>query len=252
MKQFFIAFLLFATVSAHAQNVAINATGSPADSSAILDVTANNKGILLPRLFLSSSTDAVAVPGPAPYLVVYNISVSTSNGLDGAGLYTNIGNALNPNWQRLGNSVPGPQGPAGTPGTVRTGSLSGFAGASIAGNSAVYVFVGPTVQVTITANQKIMLWGGVPLGLAAGSSTQLAYIGAGYQAMNPSGSPITNMAQSNFSISQLKAGRYTFPFAGIIQPGAGTYTIGCVVRNLGGVAITDNDYFNAIYMVVDN
>lgn len=254
MKQFFIAFLLFATLSTNAQNVAINATGAPADSSAILDVTANNKGILLPRLFLSSSTDAVAVPGPAPYLVVYNISVSTSNGLDGAGLYTNIGNALNPNWKRLGNSVPGPQGPQGpqgTPGTVKTGTIYGYAGASITGNSTVNVFVGPTVQVTLTANQKVMVWGAVPLGLATGLARQALYIGAGYQSTVP-GSAITNMAGNQFSISFVRGERSTFPFVGMVQPGAGTYNIGCVVTNIGPNPLTDNDYMNAVYMIVDN
>lgn len=248
MKKFFLILSVFATVSAKAQNVAINIDGTAADSSAILDISANNKGILLPRIFLTSSTDATAVPGPAPYLVVYNISVSSSNGLAGAGLYTNIGNALNPNWQRLGNSVPGPAGPAAT---VKTGVLLGYAGASIAANSTVYVFAGPTASVSITANQKILVWGSVPLGLAAGTVKQTAYIGAGYQS-TVAGSVISNMAGFNYSISELSENRGTYAFAGSIAPGAGTYNIGCVVRNLGAAAITNNDFVNGIYMIVDN
>ncbi|RYY48959.1 MAG: hypothetical protein EOO06_08510 [Chitinophagaceae bacterium] len=251
MKQIFLAVALIATLSAGAQNVAINADGSPADSSAILDVTAQNKGILLPRIFLTSNTDALAVPGPAPYLVVYNISVSTTNGLFGAGLYTNIGNALNPNWQRLGNSVPGPQGPAGTPATIKTGALMGSAITTIAPNSPVYVFSGPTAQVTVTANQKILLWGSIPMGLAAGSTRQFIIVGAGYQSTVP-GSQLINMAGGSYSISEIRGERSTFAFTGSIQPGAGTYNIGCIVRNMGALPITDNDYLNAVYMIVDN
>ena len=43
-----------------------------ADPSAILDVNATSKGVLLPRVALSSTTDATTIPSPAVGLLVYN------------------------------------------------------------------------------------------------------------------------------------------------------------------------------------
>ena len=257
MKKLCLAISLFATLSATAQNIGVNATGVAADTSAMLDVSSGSKGILLPRIALVSSTDAVSIKGPAQYLIVYNTSASNSNGLSGAGLYANTGTALLPTWQRVGTGATGqqgatgPQGPQGPSGIVTSRPISGYAGASIAPSSPVYVFVGPTAEVTLTANQRLLLWGEVPLGLATGSAPTIGYIGAGYQS-TVAGSIITNMAGGNFSIHSFKAGRNSYAFAGNVHPGAGTYTIGCIVKNLGITPITDNDYMNAIYMVVDN
>lgn len=43
------------------------------NSSAILDVTATNKGVLFPKVALKSNTDATTIPNPAKGLLIYNI-----------------------------------------------------------------------------------------------------------------------------------------------------------------------------------
>src|SRR2546422_9622383 len=45
-----LTFLCLAVGMAHSQGVAINTSGAPADTSAMLDVASNTKGILIPRM----------------------------------------------------------------------------------------------------------------------------------------------------------------------------------------------------------
>jgi hypothetical protein len=76
----------------NAQNVGINATGTPPDNSAMLDVDAaglpanNKKGLLIPRVALSSNTDVTTISSPANSLVVYNTNAGMTNG-NGVGFY---------------------------------------------------------------------------------------------------------------------------------------------------------------------
>src|ERR1700733_5707604 len=49
-QRLLLAILLLTASSMEAQNVAINNDGSPPDPSAILDISAKNKGILIPRI----------------------------------------------------------------------------------------------------------------------------------------------------------------------------------------------------------
>lgn len=75
-----------------AQNVGINASGVAPDNSAMLDVDVsslpnnNKKGLLIPRVALTSNTDVTTIPSPANSLVVYNTNASMTNG-NGAGFY---------------------------------------------------------------------------------------------------------------------------------------------------------------------
>ncbi len=78
-----LAMLLFVN-SARSQNVGIG-TVSP-DASARLDITASNKGLLIPRVALNGLNDATTVPLPANTLIVYN-----TNDAIGTGFYYNSG-----------------------------------------------------------------------------------------------------------------------------------------------------------------
>ncbi len=71
-----------------AQNIAINSTGTSAAASAMLDITASNKGVLIPRVTLSGTLDATTVPSPATGLMVYN-SAAAGSGITaiGTGFY---------------------------------------------------------------------------------------------------------------------------------------------------------------------
>lgn len=71
---------------AKAQNIGINTTGAPANASAMLDVDATNKGMLIPRVSLTSVTDVTTIATPANGLIVYNTNAAMTNG-NGVGLY---------------------------------------------------------------------------------------------------------------------------------------------------------------------
>ncbi len=86
MKRFIIIILLFFfpsyfsllpfganfNVTLFAQVVSVNTTGAAGDNSAILDVDATNKGLLIPRVSLTSATDITTIPAPATSLLIYN------------------------------------------------------------------------------------------------------------------------------------------------------------------------------------
>jgi hypothetical protein len=59
-----------------AQNVTINSTGASGDASAMLDVDADNKGMLIPRVGLVSATDVTTIASPAISLLIYNTSTA--------------------------------------------------------------------------------------------------------------------------------------------------------------------------------
>ena len=74
--------LLFATalilcIQSLAQSVGINDDGSTPNNSAMLDVKASNKGLLIPQIALMGVTDVTAIPNPALSLLVYNTSSGT-------------------------------------------------------------------------------------------------------------------------------------------------------------------------------
>ncbi|MCX6317160.1 MAG: prolyl oligopeptidase family serine peptidase [Bacteroidetes bacterium] len=86
MKSIHLLFSFFLmSLMTNAQSVAINATGSPADSSAILDISSPNKGVLLPRVQLLSLTDTVTIRKPALSLLVFNTNKQLPKG---AGYYS--------------------------------------------------------------------------------------------------------------------------------------------------------------------
>jgi hypothetical protein len=70
-----IAFLISTTT--FAQNVGINGTGAAPNSSAMLDVNASTKGVLIPQVALTSITDATTITsGNVNSLLVYNTATA--------------------------------------------------------------------------------------------------------------------------------------------------------------------------------
>jgi hypothetical protein len=95
LKLFFIVFVIFGTNIIYGQNegVSINTTNALPDQSAILDVSATNKGVLIPRVNIQNLTDASApVNNPQISLLVYNTNITT-----GIGFYYWTGNE----WKKL-------------------------------------------------------------------------------------------------------------------------------------------------------
>ena len=100
MKKYTIYHLVFLILStASFAQVGVGTT-SPLASSA-LDVTATNKGLLVPRVALTGSTDTATIASPATSLLVYNnatAGTSPNNVTPGYYYYTGT------QWERLTNS----------------------------------------------------------------------------------------------------------------------------------------------------
>jgi trimeric autotransporter adhesin len=83
MKKVFLICMIAIKIVGYAQNgVAINTTGAAANSNAMLDVSATNKGMLVPRVNLvtltSNSLSAFGISAtPVTSLLVYNTTAST-------------------------------------------------------------------------------------------------------------------------------------------------------------------------------
>jgi uncharacterized protein (TIGR02145 family) len=97
MKHFFALFSLFFTVTTQAQ-VGIG-TITPA-ASAQLEISSTSKGLLIPRVALTGTTDAVTISSPATSLLVYNTTV---NSYVTPGYYYNGGTSGSPLWVKLVN-----------------------------------------------------------------------------------------------------------------------------------------------------
>ena len=76
-KLFFISMFILCSNYSYSQ-VAVNTTGNPPVSSAALDVDFSNKGVIFPRVALTSATDNTTVASPVDGLLVYNTAVSGS------------------------------------------------------------------------------------------------------------------------------------------------------------------------------
>ncbi|MDD4310316.1 MAG: hypothetical protein PHO32_08050, partial [Candidatus Cloacimonetes bacterium] len=86
----------------YAQSVGINTDGSQPDGSAMLDIKSTSKGLLVPRIALTGSSDATTVSSPATGLLIFN--TATASGVT-PGYYYNSGTSGSPSWTRLITSV---------------------------------------------------------------------------------------------------------------------------------------------------
>jgi len=78
----FSILLLLLSVQAGFSQIAINTSGASADPSAMLDVNATDKGLLIPRVSLNSLSDSLLpVNNPATGLIVYNTGENMTPGI---------------------------------------------------------------------------------------------------------------------------------------------------------------------------
>jgi hypothetical protein len=79
-------FIIPSMVQAQTTGVGINTTGADPDPSSILDVSATDKGVLIPRVALTNVNTASPITSPANGLLVYNTNASVTGGF-GTGFY---------------------------------------------------------------------------------------------------------------------------------------------------------------------
>ena len=107
MKNLFAAGLvsLFLAISPNlfAQNVSINADGSLADTSAMLDISSTTKGVLLPRMTTSQQNSIIL---PANGLTIFNTTLNS--------IMINVGTSVSPVWSAV------------TAGSIDTTSIANF------------------------------------------------------------------------------------------------------------------------------
>lgn len=110
-KIVFTASILIASLLGKTQNIGINTSGAIPDPSAALDVDFTNKGLLIPRVSLTSTADVITIPSPATSLLVYNNNPAMTGGAVGFWYFDGTV------WvQAVGPQ--GPVGPAGAAGAV--------------------------------------------------------------------------------------------------------------------------------------
>ncbi|MBX7243222.1 MAG: hypothetical protein K1X92_15865, partial [Bacteroidia bacterium] len=78
------------------------------DASALLQVTATNKGVILPNVALSATNTAGPITLPATTLMVYNTATAGAGATAVTpGYYYNAGTGAAPNWRRLAEGTTG-------------------------------------------------------------------------------------------------------------------------------------------------
>lgn len=100
-----LASALFIPALAYSQNIGINDDGSAADPSAMLDVKASDKGLLIPRVALDDAATAAPITSPAEGLLIYN-----QGGSEPSGFYFWDGSA----WQAVGSGSGSPSSSSDT------------------------------------------------------------------------------------------------------------------------------------------
>lgn len=251
-----LAALLFGNF-AFAQNVGINADASLPNNSAMLDVKHSNKGFLMPRIALTGTVDVTTIPSPAISLLIYNTNTISDVT---PGFYYWNGTV----WVKSGATGPaGATGPTGTTGATGPVGATGPTGAtgssvtvatfsdfvpSIAANSPVYVFAGPTVSVTLTVTSKVVGVASAPLGLATNATGSSEFIsGMCYQLGT---GVITNFVAGAFSFNSATAQRQSVTASAGIILTPGIYKIGMGIRNTGPQTLDHNDFVNGYIMII--
>jgi hypothetical protein len=155
--------LLFAILAIPAilfcQNLGINSDGSVPHSSAGLDVKFTDKGLLIPRVSLVSTTSASPVTNPETSLLVYN---TATTGDVTPGYYYWNGNA----WVRLSVNAGG----SGTTNYLPKWNSSGMLGNSLLFDNGSGIGIGTTyVQGKISFEQdgSSVTWGNIPNGITS-------------------------------------------------------------------------------------
>ena len=94
--------ILFASMSAFSQNIAINDDGSAPDNSDQLDIKSTIRGLLMPRMTAAQRT---AISSPVNGLVVYQTDGNAGFYYYNSSLWVPIKDSINAVWITSGNDV---------------------------------------------------------------------------------------------------------------------------------------------------
>jgi hypothetical protein len=140
----------------------------------------------------------------------------------------------------------GATGPQGETGLVAVVDLHGPIG-TIAGDAAGFVFVGPTTAFTTTTTHRRITGTAVaPLGKSVGSSDNNVVVALCYKSL--AGGATLNFLPDDPVIEVSTGARKSFPAAGSVSPGLGTWVVGLCVWNQGDT-LNDNGNMNGWVML---
>ncbi len=238
---FFATFLFFIGIEKKsvAQGVAINNSGTNPASSAMLDVSSNNHGLLIPRVALTSLTDQTTIASPATYLTIYNTNASVGNG---AGMYYWSGSS----WNYMASASNG----NGTSGQVLTSQGGGQApqwsaippsggGGSICAcfnGYQVFTSNGTFTTSSTTTLIKVQVWGG---GGGGGSSQYSSLGGAGGGGGGYAEGIFTVTPSTSYNITIGAGGAGGTPNGGVGVNG-GTSSFDVLISATGGAGASYN------------
>jgi len=154
----FFLCLLCSSYGYSQQGVSINTSGTQADPSAMLDVSSTSRGLLIPRVSLSSINDVTTIPGPAVSLLVYNTNAAMTGG--GVGFWYFNGTiwvqAIGPQGIQGPIGATGAAGADGAIGATGPQGIPGVTGATgVAGSQGIQGDTGPTGPAGIQGIQGI-------------------------------------------------------------------------------------------------
>lgn len=144
----------------------------------------------------------------------------------------------------------GPAGPQGPSGVLASGYAQGGAPLALANTAGVYVFLGPTVSVTVAAGNNIFVNGVAALGSTTAGGAILDRLSACHQPA-AGGALVDNDADYLIGIRVAQNTRHPMAvsqrISGLL---AGTYNVGlCYLAGAGGTAWNYNDWVNTVVFV---
>ena len=171
-----------------------------------------------------------------------------ATGLTGATGATGLTGATGATGLTGATGAQGVQGVTGATGPVSPMLIQTFGGSvgTIAGNSTLWVFVGPTTSITLTQDMWVSANAQAPIGLGAGGP-QAYYYDVCFQ--NISTGIIEPFTGFNYSNGSLTTQRTTVAamFSKVLP--AGTYNIGFGVYNYNAQPISNNGWVNGYIMI---
>ncbi len=133
-----------------------------------------------------------------------------------------------------------------------TVSLGAFAGSSLPLVGGLWEFFGPSTNIVLNGNQRVVMNMVAGLGKST-SGTDFFTLDIGYQ-LQPGGAIIrANGANFIEYIPVFPAGGSRIPYnmPASFKPVAGTYKIGCIISGNTVGFLDNNDYVNGYYMVIN-